>query len=66
MVTFLVVFTVFAVAIAAMAVGVIVSNRSLKGSCGGLSQISGLESACDICDKPCAKRRRALAEKQSY
>ena len=66
MVTFLGVFTVCAVAFAAMAVGVIVSNRSLKGSCGGLSQISGLESACDICDKPCAKRRRALAEKQSY
>jgi len=43
-----------------MAIGVIVSNRSIKGSCGGLNDIEGLKGACDICEgkKICSKRRK--------
>ncbi|HEB90605.1 MAG TPA: DUF539 domain-containing protein [Deltaproteobacteria bacterium] len=40
--TFLVTALLFAIAMAAMAVGVIFSNRALKGSCGG----TGLDCTC--------------------
>lgn len=33
---------------AAMAVGVIFSNKPIKGSCGGLANI-GIEGECEIC-----------------
>ena len=38
--TFLSALAVFALVVVAMAVGVIVGNRSIKGSCGGLSTMS--------------------------
>lgn len=37
MTTFLVVFAVMMLAVSAMAVGVMVSGREIKGSCGGLN-----------------------------
>ncbi|MCH9654977.1 MAG: (Na+)-NQR maturation NqrM [Planctomycetes bacterium] len=42
---------IFALAFAGMAVGVIFSNRCIKGSCGGLSNLEGAEdcSACGGC-----------------
>jgi hypothetical protein len=57
---FLLVFVLMLSAVAAMAVGVIVANRRIRGSCGGLGSIDGLESACEVCVKPCRKRRAAL------
>lgn len=56
---FLITFAVFGLVMAAMAIGVIVSNRSIQGSCGGLNNIEGLRGACDICEgkKVCARRR---------
>lgn len=50
--TFIVTAGLFALVMAAMAVGVIFSNRSLKGSCGG----TGEGCACSP-----AKRRRCAA-----
>ena len=48
----------------AMAVGVIVSNREIKGSCGGLNDIDGLAGACDICEvKEQCKRRKKMQRK---
>jgi hypothetical protein len=41
---------VFLVCFAGMAVGVIVSDLRIKGSCGGLGNLFG-ESACDICNE---------------
>ena len=42
--TFLVMLTV----VAAMAIGVILSNKPIKGSCGGLSAL-GMKEACMVC-----------------
>lgn len=54
---FLATFVVIGIAVMAMAVGVILSDRRIKGSCGGLASL-GIDKACD-CDKPCARRREA-------
>jgi uncharacterized protein len=50
-----------------MAVGVIFSNKPIKGSCGGMSAL-GMEVACEICggdqDK-CDKENESNAMKQT-
>ncbi|WP_076418581.1 MULTISPECIES: (Na+)-NQR maturation NqrM [Colwelliaceae] len=51
---FLITLCFFLVVVAAMAVGYIFQNKTLAGSCGGLSSM-GIEKACD-CDNPCEKR----------
>lgn len=45
---------VFLLAVAAMAVGVIFSNRRIKGSCGGLAnfQDGSGRPMCDLCSHP--------------
>lgn len=64
--TFLLALIVFALVIAAMAVGVIFGRKPIAGSCGGLGAV-GLE--CEGgCEKPCPKRlakMKAQAEQQS-
>ena len=57
MATFLISFMLIGIAILAMAIGVLAGRKPIAGSCGGLSQL-GL--GCDSCEKPCAKKRRAL------
>lgn len=47
---------VLGVIIAGMALGVIFSNKPLKGSCGGLGKIMG--NKCDYCDKANECRRK--------
>ena len=62
--TFIITFTIFGLVMAAMAIGVIVNNREIKGSCGGLNDIDGLEGACDICEvKEQCKRRKLMQRK---
>ena len=63
---FFVTFGVFLLVMAAMAVGVIVNNRAIKGSCGGLNDIEGLKGACDICEgkKLCTRRRKLERQMQ--
>ncbi len=51
-------FVVFLTAVAGMAVGVIVSNRRIKGSCGGLNLVPGLD-ACPVCGKDADAARQA-------
>ncbi len=45
---------VFAVVIAGMAIGVILSNRRLRGSCGGLANLrdSQGKTLCEACTDP--------------
>ncbi|MEE2642905.1 MAG: FAD:protein FMN transferase [Planctomycetota bacterium] len=63
---------VFGLAISGMAVGVIMSNRQLKGSCGGLSAMAGenqeTASPCSLCTKPaseCSKRADADSPREA-
>jgi hypothetical protein len=42
---------VFGLAMAGMGVGVIVSNRELKGSCGGAAELEDHGVACGACVK---------------
>lgn len=61
---FLITFAVFSLVMVGMAVGVIVNNREIKGSCGGLNDIDGLKGACDICEgKKVCRRRRQMERK---
>ncbi|MGI9429519.1 MAG: (Na+)-NQR maturation NqrM [Bythopirellula sp.] len=45
---------IFAVALTGMAIGVILSNRRLKGSCGGLANMKDSQgnTICDACTNP--------------
>ncbi|MEP5765577.1 MAG: (Na+)-NQR maturation NqrM [Halieaceae bacterium] len=63
MITYLFAALVFGLVIAGMAVGVIFSNKPIKGSCGGMNAI-GLDTACDICGgdpKVCEEETRNQA-----
>ncbi|MCA9241141.1 MAG: hypothetical protein KDA37_13115 [Planctomycetales bacterium] len=52
--TFVVTLVVFGIALAGMAVGVILSNRCIKGSCGGLAGFKDEHgnSICEACTNP--------------
>jgi len=54
--TFLITFLFFLLFVVVMAVGVIFSNRKIKGSCGGLNSVDGLEGDCLLCNKKCEKK----------
>jgi len=63
--TFIIAFVVILLAVVGMSLGVLLSGRRIKGSCGGLNTIKGLEGSCS-CESPCEKRRaREEAEKLS-
>ncbi|OUR83236.1 hypothetical protein A9Q82_04070 [Cycloclasticus sp. 46_120_T64] len=58
--TFLVTFLVFILFVAAMAVGVIFSNKKISGSCGGINNVDGMEGDCLLCsNKKCEKKKAA-------
>lgn len=48
MALFLMVFIIMLLIVAAMSVGVLLANKPIKGTCGGISAL-GLGQACDIC-----------------
>lgn len=55
---FLLSLTVMLLTILAMAVGVIFSNKKIKGSCGGLGAV--MDDDCDFCDNKddCPERKK--------
>lgn len=48
MTTILATFVILLLVMAGMAVGVLFGREPIKGSCGGISQMTGRES-CDLC-----------------
>ena len=48
MMTFLFTFGVLVLVMLGMALGVIIQNKPIKGSCGGMASL-GIDTACDIC-----------------
>lgn len=56
---FILAFVLLALVVFGMAIGVIVKGKTIKGSCGGLNNIEGLQKSC-MCDSPCEKRRAAI------
>ncbi len=54
---------VFLIAFSGMAIGVILSNKVVKGSCGGIGALFG-SSACDTCavKDRCEKSGREICE----
>ena len=54
---------VFMIAFTGMAIGVILSDIRIKGSCGGLGALFG-SSPCDICalKDQCEKSKREICE----
>ncbi|MBO9489401.1 (Na+)-NQR maturation NqrM [Endozoicomonas sp. G2_1] len=55
MTMFLITLALFLIVFIAMAIGYIVQQKSLAGSCGGLGTL-GIDKACN-CDNPCEKRQ---------
>ena len=60
MTIFVLVFAILCLFMAAMAVGVIFSNKPIKGSCGGLGSL-GLKEDCPICGSDADGRQTSYA-----
>ncbi len=61
MATFILTLLLFLLVVAGMAIGVILSNKPIKGSCGGMGAL-GMDTACDICGgnpRVCEEETRA-------
>lgn len=67
MTEFLLALVVFVLAITGMSVGVIIRNKSIKGSCGGLANLRDEHgrSMCEACTKPSPECTGADAESKS-
>ena len=56
--TFVLTFVFFLVVVVAMAVGYIMQQKTISGSCGGLGAL-GIAKACD-CPEPCDRQKARL------
>lgn len=63
MATILISFVLLATVMAAMAIGVILRGKPIKGSCGGISSL-GMGAACDICGGDSSKCEKENKRKQ--
>jgi len=64
MIIFLFTLVILLLVVAAMSIGVIVQNKPIKGSCGGMSAL-GIDTACDICGgdtKKCDEEQQRQAD----
>ncbi len=64
---FLLSFIILLIIVAGMSIGVILANKPIKGSCGGMSAL-GVDTACDICggDKnKCEKETSKKVDEQA-
>jgi hypothetical protein len=65
MAEFLLAFIAFIVAVLALSLGQLCGRGTVRGSCGGLSAIPGIDSDCaGACRRPCERRRKAAGPQQ--
>lgn len=62
---FFLTFIFFGLAMLGLAVGWLFNQRALKGSCGGISSLPGMESHECSCSNPCEKRRKLMEKEQN-
>lgn len=58
--TFLLTFAFFVAIIFAMSIGFIISKKTIKGSCGGITAL-GMKKMCD-CEEPCDNLKSKIAD----
>ncbi|MCC2605146.1 (Na+)-NQR maturation NqrM [Planctobacterium marinum] len=61
--TFLLAFVFFLIVVAAMAIGYILQNKTISGSCGGLGAL-GIDKACD-CPEPCDRKKARIEREEA-
>ncbi len=61
---FLITFIILLLAGLGMAAGLFLNKRELKGSCGGLANIPGIDGDCS-CSSPCEKRKARMKAEQT-
>lgn len=67
MLEFLFSFLLFGLAAVGIGIGVLLGRRAVRGSCGGLNAIPGIESDCGgACRRPCRKRRAAAGRRGGH
>ena len=59
MTVFLLTFLILCLVAFGMSLGLILNNRELKGSCGGLGNIPGISGDCS-CSNPCEKKKARM------
>lgn len=67
MITFILAFLFIAFMISAMAIGVILKGKPIKGSCGGMAALK-MDTACDICGgdtKKCEEEQERVGKVSS-
>lgn len=64
--TLVLTFSLMLLVVAGMAIGAIFNGRAIKGSCGGIANIPGVEPVPCVCEKPCEKKlARMAAEREA-
>ena len=61
---FLLTFLILCLVAFGMSLGVILNNKELKGSCGGLANIPGVSGDCS-CSNPCEKKKARMKKEAS-
>lgn len=61
---FLLTFLILCLVAFGMSLGVILNNKALKGSCGGLGNIPGISGDCS-CSNPCEKKKARMQQEKT-
>lgn len=62
---FFLTFVVFGLAMLGLAIGWLFNQKVLKGSCGGVANLPGMEGHECSCSNPCEKRKQRMRDEAS-